>query len=176
VTQVGDPGLTPRAAGYPDAMTSAASAPRPSAPAPGATPGAASLPGAGIPEGAGISGSTEVLPGVVAKVTAFAAREIPGVVALGGSTSRAVGAVRQTLTGSEGTPGIRVDLTDQKAHIAMDVEIEYGVGAKELVRSLRRHVPTAVEEIAGVPVVALDIVITDVHLPGEDAPAPPPAV
>ena len=50
------------------------------------------------------------------------------------------------------------------------------MGAKELVRSLRRHVPTAVEEIAGVPVVALDIVITDVHLPGEDTPPPPPAV
>lgn len=142
-------------------------------PAAGTTPGAASLSGAGAPGvGPAIDGTTEVLPGVVAKVTAFAAREIPGVVALGGSgASKAVGAVRQTLTGStENTAGIRVELTDQQAHIAMDVEIEYGVGAKELVRSLRRHVPTAVEEIAGVPVVELDIVITDVHLPTEEVP------
>ena len=148
-------------------MTSAASGPVP----PTTPPGAASLSGTETP---GVVGTTEVLPGVVAKVTAFAAREIPGVVALGGGASRAMGAVRQTLTGStENTAGIRVDLTEQKARISMDVEIEYGVGAKELVRSLRRHVPSAVEEIAGVPVVELDVVITDVHLPAEEMPAPP---
>lgn len=176
MTPLGDPGLTHGAAGYTTGMTSAASAPRPSAPTVGPTPGAAPLPGAGAPDPVAVAGSTEVLPGVVAKVAAFAAREIPGVVALGGSgAARAVGAVRQTLTGSsDNTAGVRVDLTDQRAHLSMDVEIEYGVGAKELVRALRRHVPTAVEEIAGVPVTALDIVVTDVHLPTEDV--PPPAV
>lgn len=127
-----------------------------------------------------VEGTTEVLPSVVQKVTAFAAREIPGVVALGGSTSRAVGAVRQTLTGStENTAGVRVELAEQTARIGLDIEIEYGVGARELVRALRRHVPKAVEEIAGVTVVELNVVITDVHLPGADAdadagPPPPP--
>jgi uncharacterized alkaline shock family protein YloU len=129
-----------------------------------------------------VEGTTEVLPSVVQKVTAFAAREIPGVVALGGSASRAVGAVRQTFTGNtENTAGVRVELADQTAHIGLDVEIEYGVGARELVRALRRHVPKAVEEIAGVRVVELNVVITDVHLPGETVDAdggatpPPPA-
>lgn len=118
----------------------------------------------------GVAGTTEVLPSVVQKITAFAVREIPGVVALGGGgAARAVGAMRQTLTGStENTAGVRVELEEQKARIAVDVEIEYGVGAHELVRAVRRHVPKAVEEIAGVPVVELDIVITDVHLPGPD--------
>ena len=114
-----------------------------------------------------------MLPTVVQKVTAFAAREIPGVVELGGSTaSRAVGSVRQTLTGGggENTAGVRVDMEGETAAVALDVEIEYGVGAKELVRALRRHVPQAVEEIAGVLVTKLDITITDVHLPGTEAP------
>jgi uncharacterized alkaline shock family protein YloU len=155
-------------------MTSA-TPPRPSSPTPGAAPlggGPAAAAGAAVP----VEGTTEVLPAVVQKVTAYAAREIPGVVALGGSTSRAVGAVRQSLTGStENTAGVRVDLTDDTAKVGLDVEIEYGVGAKELVRSLRRHVPQAVEEIAGVTVTELNIVVTDVHLPGAD-PGPPPAV
>lgn len=134
------------------------------------TPGAAPIAGAGaVGDVTAVDGTTEVLPSVVQKVVAFAAREIPGVVALGSGGSRAVGALRQTFTGSsENTAGVRVDLSDQQARIAMDVEIEYGVGAKELVRALRRHIPKAVEEIANVPVVQLDIVVTDVHLPGED--------
>ncbi|GAA4919314.1 putative alkaline shock family protein YloU [Actinomycetospora succinea] len=156
------------------------SAQRPSSTPSSPTPTATSVPGAaGDPTT--VEGTTEVLPSVIQKVTAFSAREIPGVVALGGSTSRAVGAVRQTLTGNtENTAGVRVELADQKAHIGLDVEIEYGVGARELVRALRRHVPKAVEEIAGVTVVELNIVITDVHLPGADVdsdadPVAPPA-
>ena len=127
-----------------------------------------------------VDGTTEVLPYVVQKVAAFAAREIPGVASLGGSTARAVGAVRQTLTGStDNTAGVRVDLEAQQARIGMDVEIEYGVGARELARALRRHVPKSVEEIAGVTVVELNVTITDVHLPGTEvdgdmAPPPPP--
>jgi uncharacterized alkaline shock family protein YloU len=120
-----------------------------------------------------VDGTTEVLPSVVQKVVSLSAREIPGVVALGSGGSRAVGALRQTFTGgSENLAGVRVDLSDQQARIAMDVVIEYGAGTRELVRALRRHIPKAVEEIAGVPVVQLDIVVTDVHLPGEDIAEP----
>jgi uncharacterized alkaline shock family protein YloU len=156
-----------------------------SAQRPGSTPDSPTPTATSVSGAAGdpttVEGTTEVLPSVVQKVTAFAAREIPGVVALGGSASRAVGAVRQTLTGNtENTAGVRVELEDQKAHLGLDVEIEYGVGARELVRALRRHVPKAVEEIAGVTVVEMNVVITDVHLPGEDVatpaaePPPPP--
>lgn len=151
-------------------MTSASSSTGASgatSPTPGATP-IVGEPGLEV----GVVGTTEVLPSVVQKVVAFAVREIPGVIALGGGgTARAVGAVRQTLTGSsENTAGVRVELEEQQARIGLDVEIEYGAGARELVRALRRHVPRAVEEIAGVPVVELNIVITDVHLPGPDVP------
>ncbi|MCD2193309.1 Asp23/Gls24 family envelope stress response protein [Actinomycetospora endophytica] len=131
-------------------------------------------PTAGVPE---VSGTTEVLPAVVQKVAAYSAREIPGVVALGGAGSRAVGAVRQTLTGStENVGGVRVELDGDTATVGLDVAIEYGVGARELTRGLRRHVPEAVEQIAGVRITELNIVVTDVVLPGrEDEPAPPPA-
>lgn len=155
-----------------------------SAQRPGTTPSSPTPTATSVSGAAGdpstVEGTTEVLPSVVQKVTAYAAREIPGVVALGGSTSRAVGAVRQTITGNtENTAGVRVELADQQAHLGLDVEIEYGVGARELVRALRRHVPKAVEEIAGVTVVELNVVITDVHLPGADTDAdsgatPPP--
>ncbi len=123
-----------------------------------------------------VSGTTEVLPAVVQKVVAYAARDIPGVVQLGAAGSRAVGAVRQTLTGNtENVGGVRVELDKDTASIGLDVEIEYGVGARELTRALRRHVPEAVEQIAGVRVTELNIVITDVHLPGnEPGPTPPP--
>ena len=162
------------------------SATPPTPPRPGATgspatpppppPGGPTIPPTTGPGGAGgaavppVQGSTDVLPAVVQKVAAFAARELPGVVDLGGSTSRAVSSVRQTLTGSSGesTAGVRVDMEGDTASIGLDVAIEYGVGARELVRSLRRHVPEAVGEIAGVTVTELNIVITDVRLPGGD--------
>jgi uncharacterized alkaline shock family protein YloU len=124
-----------------------------------------------------VTGTTEVLPAVIQKVVAYAARDIPGVVSLGAAGSRAVGAVRQTLTGStENVGGVRVELERDTATIGLDVEIEYGVGARELTRALRRHVPEAVEQIAGVHVTELNIVITDVHLPGRVEPptTPPP--
>lgn len=130
------------------------------------------------PGGLTVSGTTEVLPAVVQKVVAYAAREIPGVVALGAAGSRAIGAVRQSLTGStENVGGVRVELSGDTATVGLDVEIEYGVGARELTRGLRRHVPEAVEQIAGVRITELNIVVTDVHLPGGDVepdPTPPP--
>lgn len=119
-----------------------------------------------------VEGDTQVLPAVVQKVAAFAAREIPGVVSLGGGSgaSKAVGAMRQTLGGgSDNTTGVRVDMDGETASISLEVQIEYGVGARELVRALRRHVPQAVEEIAGVVVTKLDVTVTDVHLPGDDS-------
>ena len=141
----------------------------PTPPPPGAGPRPPRPPGADPAAGIAVEGTTEVLPAVVQKVGAFAAREIPGVVALGGGSgaSRALGAVRQTVTGSD-TTGVRVEMDGETARLGIDVEIEYGVGARELVRALRRHVPSAVEEIAGVVVTALDIKVTDVHLPGGD--------
>ncbi|MDL5154685.1 Asp23/Gls24 family envelope stress response protein [Actinomycetospora termitidis] len=124
----------------------------------------------------GVTGSTEVLPAVVQKVVAFATREIPGIAGLGGTTARAVGAVRQTLTGaSDNVAGVRVEIDGETAVVGLDVAIEYGAGARELTRALRRHVPEAVDQIAGVKVTELNIVITDVVLPGgEEDPAAPP--
>jgi uncharacterized alkaline shock family protein YloU len=126
-----------------------------------------------------VTGTTEVLPAVVQKVVAFATREIPGVAGLGGSAARAVGAVRQSLTGStENVAGVRVTMEGETATVGLDVAIEYGAGARELTRALRRHVPEAVDQIAGVRVTELNIVVTDVVLPGaepEDPAAPPVA-
>lgn len=126
-----------------------------------------------------VTGTTEVLPAVVQKVVAFATREIPGIAGLGNSTARAVGAVRQTLTGAtENVAGVRVEMEGDTATVGLDVAIEYGAGARELTRALRRHVPEAVDQIAGVRVTELNIVVTDVVLPGaevEDPAAPPPA-
>jgi uncharacterized alkaline shock family protein YloU len=148
----------------------------PTPPVPPTPPPPPGGPAAGIT----VSGTTEVLPAVVQKVVAYAAREIPGVVALGAAGSRAIGAVRQSLTGStENVGGVRVELDGDTATVGLDVEIEYGVGARELTRGLRRHVPEAVEQIAGVRITELNIVVTDVHLPGADddpatQPTPPP--
>ena len=154
----------------PSSSSPSTTPPLPSGPAaPGRAAGSPAPGGVSAADtGVALEGSTEVLPAVVAKVATFAAREIPGVVSLGGATSRAVGAVRQTLTGnSENTAGVGVELEGETARLALDVAIEYGVGARELTRALRRHVPQAVSDIAGITVTGLDIRITDVRLPGE---------
>ena len=93
---------------------------------------------------------------MIAKVAAIAARGVPGVVALGGGGSQLLGAARRGVTGDdtrerESSAGVRVEREERAARLAMEIVVEYGAGAETLVRSLRRAVRDAVEQMVDVP-------------------------
>ena len=116
-------------------------------------------------------GKVTVDQSVVQKIAGIACREISGVHAMGVSTSRAFGAVRERIPGSSGP------------NIAQGVGVEVGrergrdrPGHRRGIRRQHRrprqehpaNVKQAVERMTGLDVVEVNINVDDLYLPGED--------
>jgi len=123
-------------------------------------------------------GKISVAQGVVQKIAGIACREISGVHAMGASTSRAFGAVRERIPGSSGpsvAQGVGVEVGETQAAIDLDIVVEYGVSIADLGRSIQRNVKLAVERMTGLDVVEVNVNVDDLYLPdsnGQDGDAP----
>ncbi|WP_159943024.1 MULTISPECIES: Asp23/Gls24 family envelope stress response protein [unclassified Nocardiopsis] len=117
-------------------------------------------------------GRTQIADGVVAKIAGMAAREIGGVHAMGGGTSRAVGAVRDAVTGgserSSASRGVSVEVGERQAAVDIDLVVEYGAAIQDLAAAVRRNVTSAVERMTGLEVTEINIRVDDIHLPDDD--------
>ena len=116
-------------------------------------------------------GKISVAQSVVQKIAGIACREISGVHAMGVSTSRAYGAVRERIPGSSGpnvAQGVGVEVGEKEAAIDLDIVVEYGVSIAELGRSIQRNVKQSVERMTGLRVVEVNIAVDDVYLPSDD--------
>src|SRR5579872_1896070 len=117
-------------------------------------------------------GKITVAQGVVQKIAGIACREISGVHAMGVSTSRAFGAVRERIPGSSGpnvAQGVGVEVGETEAAIDLDIVVEYGVSIADLGRSIQRNVKQAVERMTGLSVVEVNINVDDLYLPGDES-------
>jgi uncharacterized alkaline shock family protein YloU len=114
-------------------------------------------------------GTTKIADVVVQKIASLAAREVPGVRALGGGTSRTLGALRGRIpgAGTSSGQGVTVEVGERQVAVDLDVLIDYGVAIPELARVVRENVITAIEEMAGLEVVEVNISVVDVYL-GDD--------
>jgi uncharacterized alkaline shock family protein YloU len=160
--------------------------PPPAAPSKPATPAAPSKPATRIRETrpgtidplSTDEGKISVAQGVVQKIAGIACREISGVHAMGASTSRAFGAVRERIPGSSGpnvAQGVGVEVGETQAAIDLDIVVEYGVSIADLGRSIQRNVKQAVERMTGLEVVEVNVTVDDLYLAGsgdEDGDAP----
>ncbi|MFJ4715972.1 Asp23/Gls24 family envelope stress response protein [Streptomyces sp. NPDC088785] len=119
-------------------------------------------------------GRTSIADVVVVKVAGIAAREIPGVHAMGGGLSRTIGAVRDRVPG--GRPnvgrGVKVEVGEKQTAIDLDLVVEYGVPIMDVARDVRENVVSAVERVTGLEVVEVNVTVNDVHLPEDDTEAP----
>ncbi|MDJ0347484.1 Asp23/Gls24 family envelope stress response protein [Streptomyces sp. H10-C2] len=115
-------------------------------------------------------GRTTIADGVVEKIAGMAAREVPGVHALGGGFARTMGAVRGMVPGSRAgvTRGVKVEVGEIQTAIDLAVVVEYGVAIADLAAEVRENVIAAVERMTGLEVVEVNIAVNDVHLPDED--------
>ncbi|MEU8535094.1 Asp23/Gls24 family envelope stress response protein [Streptomyces parvulus] len=143
----------------------------------GAQSGATTVSGGstGATEPSGTRGRTSIADVVVVKIAGMAAREIPGVYAMGGGLSRTIGAVRDRVPG--GRPnvgrGVKVEVGERQTAIDLDLVVEYGVPIADLARDVRENVIDAVERISGLEVVEVNITVNDVHLPDDEDPERP---
>lgn len=112
-----------------------------------------------------IGGRTVIGEQAVARVAGVAARSVDGVYALGSGASRALGAVREAVGGSGGTQGVSAEVGETEAAIDVTLVAVYGVSLLRVADEVRAAVYAAVEQVAGLSVVEVNVTVADVHLP-----------
>jgi uncharacterized alkaline shock family protein YloU len=114
-------------------------------------------------------GRTALADGVVEKIAGMAAREVPGIHALGSGLARTFGAMRDRVPGGRASisRGIKAEVGERQTAIDIALVVEYGVVIPELAAAVRRNIIAAVERMTGLEVVEVNIAVNDVHLPDE---------
>jgi uncharacterized alkaline shock family protein YloU len=114
-------------------------------------------------------GRTAMADGVIEKIAGMAAREVPGIHALGSGLARTFGAVRDRVPGGKTSVsrGIKAEVGERQTAIDIAVVVEYGVVIPEFAAAVRRNIINSVERLTGLEVVEVNIAINDVHLPDE---------
>jgi uncharacterized alkaline shock family protein YloU len=116
-------------------------------------------------------GRTTIANEVVEKIAGIAAREVPGVYDLGGDVARVFSAVKERLKlGEESSAqGVSVKLDGKTAEVEVVIVIEFGFQVYSVTEKVREKVISSVENLLGLEVVGVDLVVDDVHVP-EDGP------
>ena len=115
------------------------------------------------------TGSTVIVDPVVAKIAGIAAREVPGVYALGGGAARVVGAIREAMGGADLSQGIKVEVGETQVAVDITIVVEYPQPLQLVAAEVRSAVATAIEQLIGMEVAEINVTVSDVHIPGDDA-------
>jgi uncharacterized alkaline shock family protein YloU len=118
--------------------------------------------------GSGTSGKTVIADSVISKVAGIAAREVPGVFALGGGAARAFGAIRDVIGQGDLSQGVRVEVGETQVAADVTIVVEYPVPMNKVAEQVRAAVAQAITELVGMQVAEVNVAINDVHIPGED--------
>ena len=116
------------------------------------------------------TGTTRIAENVVAKIAGLAAREIPGVYAMGRGPSR-VGQLRSIVAGAVGdtlTQGVSVQVGQNEAAIDLNLVTWYGQSIVDITDAVRRNVIGRVEGATGLKVVEVNIAVDDIHVETEE--------
>lgn len=137
---------------------------------PSATPSASATPSTKDTELVTSQGRTTIADTVVAKIAGVATREVSGVHALGGGAARAVGALRERISGvgTNQGQGVSVEVGERQAAVDIQLTAEYGVAIQDLAASVRRNVIASVERMTGLEVSEVNIDVQDLYLESED--------
>jgi uncharacterized alkaline shock family protein YloU len=117
------------------------------------------------PEAPVAASGVTISDNVVAKVAFKAISGIEGIHALGGGSSRALAGLR----GDKGTPGIGVDLREGSVDIDITMSIVFGSSVPTIAEACRKAVTEQVEGTTGLKVRAVNVLVTDVAFPEEQA-------
>ncbi|MFJ2534300.1 Asp23/Gls24 family envelope stress response protein [Microbacterium maritypicum] len=122
-----------------------------------------------IPADESAAGKTTIADGVVAKVAGIAAREVPGVYALGGGGARAFGAIRDVINATDLAQGVKVEVGDTQAAADLTIVVEYPAPIQDVANNVRAAVAGAISRLVGLEVVEVNVEVNDVHVPGDDS-------
>lgn len=116
------------------------------------------------------NGRTVIDDQVVGKIAGVAAREVSGVHALGGGAARALGALRDSLPGTNTNlqQGVDVEVGEKQAAVDISIVAEYGVAIHQLADAIRENISSAIERMTGLEVTEVNVTVHDVHFEFED--------
>lgn len=114
------------------------------------------------------TGKTTIDDGVISKVAGIATRSVPGVYALGGGMSRAIGAIRDAMNQTDRSQGVTVEVGERQVAVDITLVAEYPVSLQKVADDVRAAVYAAIEDIVGMDVTEVNVTINDVHIPGDD--------
>ena len=114
------------------------------------------------------TGKTTIDDGVIAKGAGIATRDVPGVYAVGGGVSRAIGAIRDAMNQTDRSQGVSVEVGERQVAVDITLVAEYPVSLQKVADDVRVAVYAAIEGIVGMDVTEVNVTIHDVHVPGED--------
>ncbi len=126
---------------------------------------------------AGVSaGKTVIVDPVVAKIAGIAAREVPGVYALGGGTARAIGAIRDAIGTTDLTQGVKVEVGETQVAADITIVVDYPLPLHQVASAVRAAVAEAIGGLIGLEVAEINVTVSDVHIAAEDDAAEEPRV
>jgi uncharacterized alkaline shock family protein YloU len=115
-------------------------------------------------------GTTTIADEVVEKIAGIATREVPGVYDLGGDAARIFAAVKERVGLGEAkteNKGVSVTLSGKTAEVNLTIVIEYGYVVYSVTEKVRAKVISAIENLLGLDVTTVDILVDDVHVSDE---------
>ena len=114
------------------------------------------------------TGTTVIVDSVIAKVAGIAAREVPGVFALGGGAARAIGAIRDALNNTDLTQGISVEVGETQVAVDISIVALYPEPLQTVADNVRAAIYDAIENLVGMQVTEVNMTVNDVHIPSDD--------
>jgi uncharacterized alkaline shock family protein YloU len=115
------------------------------------------------------SGTTTIDDGVVSKIAGIAAREVPGVHALGGGAARLVGALRDRAGQTNLSQGVTVEVGETQVSVDVTITVDYPTPLQDVADDVRAAVGLAIENIVGMETAEINITIADVFIASDDA-------
>ena len=114
-------------------------------------------------------GRTTIRHEVVEKIAGIAAREVPGVYDLGGDVARVFSAVKERigLGEADADQGVSVILTGTTAAVEVVIVIEFGYVVHSVTDTVRVKVINSIENLLGLEVTSVDVIVDDVHIEDE---------
>jgi len=114
------------------------------------------------------SGKTVIVDPVIAKIAGIAARDVPGVFALGGGAARVVGAIRDAMGNTDLSQGVKVEVGETQVAADVTIVVEYPLALQAVAEQVRVAVAAAITDLIGMEVAEINVTVTDVHIPGDE--------
>jgi len=119
-------------------------------------------------------GNTIISSAVVSQIAGVAAQEVENA-QMGGGASAAVGGILQSVAGSVtgGTSGgnysrgVSVEVGEEEAAVDLTMSVDYGESIPRVAEATRRNVINRVENLTGLRVTEVNILVSDVQIPDQ---------